>query len=603
MVKTTAKMWEVPEHEIDANFDPLVLLLIDACAAELEKIGYDISASQARLLDKLAELVVPEAAIGPKPSSCIMQATPVEPESIVDTMTRFYCTQRIARPNQRNSYNADIFFTPIGNFPLVKASLSFMMIGSKLFETKDNIKTLVHGNDSHENHTVQDVWLAIAPDKAANNLKGMSLFFDMRSHSEGANFYKSLESATCFAGDKQLAIVQGYDNAAQFQLSPEAMLVSGSDFTGKINRQTAGIYEKHFLHIAADAKVEGLLSASLPEEWQNQLPEKLAQKLAATPMVYLKIRLARPFYQDALEGLQCCINAFPVINRKLNATTYRTDTWINIIPLQIEGSFLDIQNIAGSSGKPYRFRTGAEAQELDEGEATVRSSGMGKTNSREVREIISSLTEAIRDESAYFSEISNEFILARLREISQILTRLEDQLATAKDNHAPHHYVLLRPKNTGDQVAIDYWTTNAYDANQVRSGTVMNAYNHTLVAARNAFTVTGAQGGREGVTDAEKRLLLRQQLASQGRLVSAEDIKLHCAYLFGGKLTQVEVIKGVKVGDSPTEGFQRTIDVILSFKDEEKEKATEEITYLAKELEHTLATEASPVYPFRVLVR
>lgn len=293
MVKTTAKMWDVPEHEIDANFDPLVLLLIDACAAELEKIGYDINASQARLLDKLAELVIPEAAIGPKPSSCIMQATPIEPQVVVDAMTRFYCTQRITRLNQRNSSNVDVFFTPIGSFPLVKASLCYMMIGQKVFEVKDNIKTLIHGDDNP--NTIQDIWLAIAPDKATNTLKGMNIYFDMRSHSEGSNFYKSLEGASCFLMGNPLAIQQGYYNASQFQLSPEAMLVSGSDFTGKVNRQTAGIYEKHFLHLAADTKTETLLSNTLPVEWQDNLPEKLAQKLAATPMVYLRIKACTSF--------------------------------------------------------------------------------------------------------------------------------------------------------------------------------------------------------------------------------------------------------------------------------------------------------------------
>lgn len=600
MVKTAAKLWEVPEHEIDANFDPLVLLLMEACAAELEKIGYDINASQSRLLDKLAELMVPEAAIGPKPSTCVIQATPIESHSVVNTMTRFYCTQKITKPNQRNSYNTDIFFTPIGSFPLLKASLSYVMIGQKLFEVKDNIKTLLQGSDS--SNATQDIWLAITPDKATNSLKGLNIFFDMRNHSEGSNVYKSLEGAICFANGQPVAIEQGYFNAAQFELSPDNMLISGSDYSGKVNRQTAGVYQKHFLHIAADVKTEEVLSNSVPEDWRNSLPEKIVQKLASTAMIYLNIKLPRPFYQDTLEGIQCCINAFPAINRKLNSTSYRTDNWINIIPLQIEGSFFDIQNIAGTNGKPYRFRISAEAQALEEDEATVRSSGMGKTNSREVKEIIYSLTEAIRDESAYFSEVSNEFILTRLREISQILTRLEDQLAIAKGTHSPHHYVLLRPKNAGDQVTIDYWTTNANDGNQVRSGTVLNAFNHTLVAARNAFTVTSAQGGKEGVTETEKKLLLRQQLASQGKLVSAEDIKLRCAYLFGENLTQVEVMKGVKIGATANEGFQRTIDVVLKFKNDLSEHTWEGINYQTKELEYILNTEATPVFPFRVIV-
>ena len=48
MVRTAARLWQVPENEIDTGFDPLILLMMEACAAELEKIGYDISASHSR---------------------------------------------------------------------------------------------------------------------------------------------------------------------------------------------------------------------------------------------------------------------------------------------------------------------------------------------------------------------------------------------------------------------------------------------------------------------------------------------------------------------------------------------------------------------------
>ena len=95
MLKTTARLWGVPENEIETNFDPLILLMIDACSSEFEKLGYNISASQTRLLDKLADLILPEALLGPRPSSCIMRATPLEATAKLASETQFLTTQRI----------------------------------------------------------------------------------------------------------------------------------------------------------------------------------------------------------------------------------------------------------------------------------------------------------------------------------------------------------------------------------------------------------------------------------------------------------------------------------------------------------------------------
>lgn len=601
MVKTTARLWGVPENEIETNFDPLILLMIDACSSELEKIGYDISSSQTRLLDKLADLILPEALLGPRPSSCVMRATPLDPTAQLDPETQFYTNQKLQREGS-STHSADIYFTPVGEFSLHKVELKHMLIGNKFYSIgENNSRTLAHRAEGAESATVQEIWLAIAPEKDVHSLKGLSIYFDLRSHSEANNFYKSLQNATGHANGKDLELLSGYYKKEQFELSPEEMLISGHDYTRKINRRIAAIYQKQFLHIASPQPVTDLLS-SIPLSWQGNLPDKVLQQLAAEPLLYVKISLGRPFAPDILDALTCAVNAFPVINRKFNTLNYRTDAWVNIIPMHIDGSFLDLHDISGSAGGKYKFRNGSAQQALEEGEASVRSSGIGKTDSREVREMIGSLMEAIRDESAYFSELSNDFLLARLREVSQILARLEDQLAAAKDSRVPHHYVLLRPKQTGDQVTINYWTTNAEDANKVRAGSVMTSHYQTIVTARSAVTLTNAIGGKAGVTEAEKKLLLKQQLISKGKVISAEDIRLLCFQLFGDKLKQAEIRKGVQVGTTKTDGFVRTVDVLLTLNPEVKNTNSEEIGYLCNTLEYQLAQNGAPLYPFRIIV-
>lgn len=597
MLKTAARLWEIPEGEIETNFDPLIMLLLETCAGELENIGAGINATQGRLIDRLAELILPEAMINAQPATCIMHGTPVEPVASVNDSTRFYTTQRMQQAGTA-AYNQDFYFTPIGDFRLLKATLGYMKAGNKFYRfTGNGQKELIL--DSGNNGYSAEVWLALSPDKALTQLKGLQFFFDLKGHSEANALYNSLHQARAFVNEEEIEIGSGYYKGDQFDLNLEEALSSGHDYSRKVHRQAAGIYRNRFLHIAGNLEAK---AGAIPAAWLD-LPEKVQQSLQAEGAVFIKIELGRMFQQETLDRLFCSINAFPVVNRALNTMNYRTDTWVNIIPMQIEGSFLDLQSITGSSGHKYKINISADNQQVEEGEAIVRSGGVGKTNSREVREIIGSLMEAIRDESAYFSRMSNEFVLARLREITRILARLEDQMSIARDKKETLHYLLLKPRTAGESVTVNYWTTNGADAHAVKTGTMLTAFNHTITAAKGAYILTNGAGGKSIVTEAEKKYTLKRQLSSGGKIVSAEDVKLLSYQLFGDKLKKIEIKKGIQPGNGPNQGFQRTIDIFLTLAPAQQESAKEEVDYLCSELEYNLGLQASPVCPFRIVLQ
>lgn len=597
MMKTAARLWEIPEGDIETNFDPLIVLLLEACAAELENIGSSINASQSRLLDKLAELILPEAMINARPASCIIHAAPVEPVAMLNNTIRFYTTQRIQQVGTA-AYNQDFYFTPIGRFKLLKASLMYMKAGSKCYRlTGNGQKELVF--DGGVTGASNELWLAIAPDKLLTSLKGLQLFFDLKGHSEANLFYSSLHNIKTYINGTEVKLQNGYFDGQQFETNLEDALSTGHDYSRKVHCQVAGIFQNRFLNL--DKDVAAQVKTEIPVEWQ-MMPEKVLQGLEAEPVLFIKILLGRPFLQETLDRLFCHINAFPVVNRMLNTMNYRTDSWVNIIPMQIEGSFLDLATLTGSSGGNYKIHVSADTQQVAEGEAIVRSSGVGKTNSREVREIIGSLMEAIRDESAYFSQMSNEYVQARLREISRILARLEDQMALAKDKKEMMHYLLLKPRSAGESVTINYWTTNGQAAHQVKSGAALTAFNHTLTSAKATYTLTNPVGGKASITETEKKYILQRQLSSGGKIVSAEDVKLLSYQLFGDKLKKVEVKKGIHPGNGANLGFSRTIDVFLSLTTTHNDTMKDEIDYLCNELEYHLNQYASPIYPYQIIL-
>lgn len=600
MLKTASKIWGIPESELEANYDPLVFLLIEACAAEFEKIGYDIQASQNRLLDKLADIMLPEILSGAKPPACVMQAKPVDAQTTVDPSTRFFCEQRITAPKKNTSI--DIHFTPIGKFPLLNASLKKVLIGDKLYGIKENgTKEVIFEKSTDDSMNIFELELAIEADNALTSLQHLSLFFDLRKHSEAHSFYKNLEHANAFINEESLQIKPGYALHEQFDFNPAMVHSEGNDYSSKIHTQIAGSFKIQFLHIADTRPLSTLVSSTPPASWQHVLPEEVMKKELSIPMIYLKLKLNRPYPRYVLESVMFGINCFPVVCRKLNSLNYRTNAWINIIPLQIDGSFIDLQDISSSTGK-YKIRNTPNAQELEEGDASVRNSGIGKANSKDIRDQVNSLMQAIRDESAYFSDISNDTITNRLREINQILIRLQDQLNASKDRQEQYSYVLLNPKKAGESVNIQYWTSPVPAAKQVKAYTQVNSLEHLSVDPKTTYILTSVVGGKSGVSEAEKATYLKQQISSRGKIVSVEDVKLLAAQLFGSNLQKATVQKTIEAGTGSNQGFVRKIKVMLHLQSKSEESQMNDMQFLAQEMEYTLSQHASPVYPYEVIL-
>ncbi|MBL7753350.1 MAG: type VI secretion system baseplate subunit TssF [Chitinophagaceae bacterium] len=600
MLRTAARIWELPENELETSFDPLAMLLMEACAAELEKIGQDIQSSQQRLIDRLADILVPEAALHGRPSACILQAQATEARSELSAFNHFVTTQKQVQSITGSTANKDLYFTPIGQFRLLKTKLEYLGIGSRWFYTGSGATRETLFN-SPGNEMVQAMWLVLSVDPNLPNLEGLSLFFDMRQHSEAHAFYQSLLHSRLSVGSHTLNVKPGFWNAGQFELNIESILDQGMDYNQKLNRLEANIFRNHFLTITDTTPLQNLLQKGLPDELKNQLPAALQDRLATENLVYIRLEPGRLFAQSSIEGMNVSVNAFPVINRKLNTINYRTDPYINIIPLPVEDGFLDIESITAHSGNRFKFRMAASADALQEGEAFVRSTGIGKHNSLEVREIIGNLMEAIRDESAFFGNLSNDFISSRLNEISRILARLEDQVLLANDNKQPHYYLLLKPRVAGETLTIHYWTTNGSHTKLVKGGSAFSPYNHTLAAAQSCLNLTANVGGRATANQQEKKTILKRQLISGSKIISREDVRLACLQIFGEMLQDIRVEKKIVIGSGREQGFMRAIEVVIIPTVQARQQA-DELEFRCRELQTMLNEHASPVYPFKIVL-
>ena len=599
MVNTAARVWNIEESEIEQSFDPLAMLLIEACAAEMEKIGNEINSSHTRLLDYLAEIVLPESLFGATPASGILQAQPVDPKTEIGLHDAFYLTQKIQRPVTGNFDTVDLHLTPIGKFTLLKTELAYLLSGNKLFRIKDNnSKELMFSPDRLVNSN--EIWLLLNADKTLDSLKGLSIYFDLRSHSGATSFYNALTHSKGWINENAIDIASGYGSEKDFGIDQREILLSGDSRTNKINRKVGYVYQNRFLQICGSTKI---IKKEMPLQLREKLPDDITKQLEAEQLCFIKIELPQYFSQEVFDIVTCSVNAFPAINKKLNSFNYRTDDWINIIPVPVEGSFFDLAAVKNEKGEQYKIRPAAGVDSVAAGEVIVRTSGIGKASSQEVREMINNITETVRDQSAYFGQLSNEFILSRLREIGKLLAGLEDNMQAATDKKTEYNYLMLRPRKNGEMISIDYWITNGADANNIKAGLTLGAVNSTLINTKKSHTLTNFTGGKNSISATEKKAMLKQQLISGGKIISAEDVKLLCLQLFENRIQKVEVQKGVQVSSKAEEGFKRTIDVILTCSLSLSEAMKSEMDTLTRELEFILEGNASPVVPFQIIVK
>ena len=98
LLKRAAKQWGYNDVELENVFDPIVNLLFDVCAKELEKISNEIFSSRRRMTERLVDILTPTSATKATPARGILRAYPVENESILHDQHQFFLQKKEINP-------------------------------------------------------------------------------------------------------------------------------------------------------------------------------------------------------------------------------------------------------------------------------------------------------------------------------------------------------------------------------------------------------------------------------------------------------------------------------------------------------------------------
>lgn len=591
MIKKAAALWDIAPNEIEMSFDPIVSLLIAACASEIEKISGEINESQTRVTEKLIQLMTPETVYGAKPAHAILYTEPVEKKTLIKSEYLFYFKKKFSYKNTSVKYK-NIYFSPVQDFNLIDANIKFIATGNQMLKV-DSSKNKTEISQNINGLSPSTLYIGLLSETNSISLKDISLYFELQDVEDKELFYHHLKNAKWFANDKELDSTEGFYNTAEYRkINLDVIFDDTSSKTSNISQQTNKIYNKYFITIKSKKTIKKSNFDELDEViTSNQL--KVDEDL-----IWLKIEFPRIISNSILKNVYCSLNSFPVLNRELKEFTYEMKEYIDIVPIKTEDSFLDMKSIMNTSGNIYKTSIKNDSN-IEKGTYLVRRDNVGKLEHRKAKEYIVHLIELLKDESASFSFFNNDFLQSNLKDLNQLISLLEKKVNEISNETTETNYIFLKPHRKKENLLIEYWTTNGNVANSIKSGSSLEIYKGVGVKQRSSVLMTQSFGGESDLSMKERLNAYRRSLLSRDRIVTKEDIKALCYELYDDKIEKAEITKGYMNDIARNKGSIQCVEVLL-YPNSKKNVENHEWESLNSNLLLFLEKNSLNVFPYRI---
>ncbi|GAB3203351.1 hypothetical protein ABID22_000887 [Pontibacter aydingkolensis] len=549
-------LWGLQEADAD-NLDPVIDLLMGACAVEFERTAHQVYASQARILERLAELMVPEVTTSARPAHAIMHACSELPSTIVKKENTFSAEKEVLQGNK--AVVVPISLAPATDVKLFDATVVCQVTKNKVtfYDTP-----LVKGESFYAAHEETayntSLWLGLKLNSKIQNLKGFSFFFDWKNSTDKAKFVPLLSLTDWIAEGKNILKTHGgfpkNGNEAGRQMIE-------TDMMKPFENHVLQVYQNQFVSI--QNQDFPLIYSSYPAAFGGIFKEEDLSRFK-DELLWVEVRFPQGFSLQALDDVYCSLNCFPVMNRKLHAGSrpYSLSPNLNIISLAIDEHFMSVSRVF-TAAREYNAVSADKHREMEDGTYSVKQSGVSRFDQRDAEALLQYLYELMRDESATFRALGNYALNAEIKGLEQSLTRLKMHFINKPLHQSTKCHLFLNTKLAED-VWVEFWTSQGEAANLLPAGTKIKPLSPVHVKRTTLMLLTPTSGGREPLSETEKVHAYRFALLTRSRIATEEDLKAACFSELGDKLKNVEVKKGFKKELSSRSGYVKTLDILLT---------------------------------------
>jgi hypothetical protein len=562
------------------DMDPMVRLLVEALSTELFNVSNDVKNLENRVLSKISRILASDYLTSALPAHAVLKGQPVENHEVINIDNHFFYKRQSSKESSRSEEN-DVFFSPVGDVNLFNASIRYTCSGVNLYEHDEAMRrSTVLTALSKLNPEPNTLWLGIDCAPALNNLQNLALFFEWSDYAANDDFYKLLSVVKCYINNEEIETIPGL-TYKEDQDADHRPVFYEQDVINLITRDIKEYYNNRFISVTDNklTNINGYRQA-FPDAFAEMFnPSELSR---LQPCVWLKLTFPAAISPGIIDDLQVSVNCFPVLNRKRHEHKYRLREVNNIIPIKVldKDHFLSVKEVHDDRNTFYSEIPYTQATQSFEGSYSIRNGGAERFDSRNARHTIEYLLELLRDEKAAFASYGTDFLNSVLKTLEQNLALIEKKTRLAEDGHEPFNYLIVKPNSKATMLYLQYWTTLANAANNIRRGARLQQFETLKIKADSLRLMTSTIGGRDSLGATERVQAYKYGLTTKDRIVTQADLISFCFYELGNKITDVKISKGLVVSSNPKEGFKKTVDVHLKPADSVKLSAEEWDTLL-----------------------
>lgn len=602
LLKRAAKQWGYSDVELENVFDPIVNLLFDVCAKELEKISNEIFSSRRRITERLVDILTPTASAKATPARAIMRAYPVENEVTLNDYHQFYFQRKEVNPyNPTENVIKNYFFGPTKPVKLNRNKLNYVILPNGVQEiVKEQFRETISSTNYTKPAPHGTIWLGLKH-QGDGIIKDLMFYFYLKNIHDRNTFFHFLPRAKWFLNGHLLTTAQGYNNDDRHSNEYGELIQEDFYHIERTQKHTNDFYKQHFITVKDVIDISDS-NNSLPPELSTFLPVEDIKKLAEEKLIWIRIEFPNVIGKDILSEVFCANNCFPVINKKLNEVQGNIKNLLNIYPLNLNDEFfLELFSVVDDKNKEFDVIK-SDDEKGDNDYAYLRFGGVARFDERNATEEINYLIDLIRDEAAAFSRLGHDFTDNNLKEINQIISRFRNKMSQVGMQNINNPYLILNTTDNTNRGTLfaKYWTTNGEAANKINTFSRLVSHKGSDFERDNIMLLSTTQGGKDELSNSEKIYAYRENLVSNQRVVTRQDIIILCKNHYGDAITKVDVKNGIQTSLDSNVGYTPTIDIYLHRRDKDFYN-DEEWYFLSEDLKLMIENRAINIVPFRII--
>lgn len=582
--------------------DPLVHVLIGACASEAQLVHEAILESDERLQQRLLRYLLPEAYQYPQLAFGIASALPTASTCQISPAQSF-----------KAQLEKDTFsFMPAFDTTLVNGKVRFVGTDLNVVDTDTPTSYLMETKPER----VTKLLLGIETKQKVTALENVAFYFDWKgSVAEKQAFLLALSNSRWVWGEQTLNHRVGLATDA---ISWSDQFSTEKDLLRRINAQ----YRLNF-HVLTnnpeaaptEMPVQDVLRAWLKSQVSvSGDTGNTTEKWAGLKGNFVWLRIDLPYditLTDVPRNMVAALNHFPVINRRLvqkadEDTYFSRSLGLETFSIQADkGLFCGIQSIKnrenGADIPPMNFSQ-LLRQKSDQPAYSIRYGGAGRSDAYNAWERLSYMLSVFRQEQRdreIVEKLGTRLSLEELHEaIGQRISK--DGHEAAEQSPSSAVYVFVKP---GAQRQLDtevnYWVSEGEAANDIQPDTALVS-NPPIAGLDPAKTklVTATKGGKNRLSPTEQTQALQDTLVRRGRVVTANDVKSLCSRVLGEHLQEVRIKPFFETDMTLQGGVRRALEVSVKVAQPEEPYMQQ----LGQELEWNLQENSVGTIPYRVRI-